>query len=133
MKSADVRWKQRFQNFEKSLRLLEDSLAIEGPSLVEKAGIIQFFEVTFELSWNVMKDYLQEQGFDQVRSPRAAIKKSFEIELVSDGHLWLEALNNRNLTAHTYDERTANKIVETVRTAYFEMLKDLHRNLSSAL
>lgn len=133
MDAADIRWKQRFQNFEKSLNLLEEALTIERPSLVEKAGIIQFFEVSFELSWKVMKDYLQEEGFDQVRSPRAAIKKAFEIELISDGHRWLEALNNRNLTAHTYDEKTANQIVKTIRADYFMLLKNLRVNLLKVL
>jgi nucleotidyltransferase substrate binding protein (TIGR01987 family) len=130
-RQEDIRWKQRFQNFEKSLHLLDQALALENPTIFEKAGIVQFFEVTFELSWNVMKDYLQEQGFDQIRSPRAAIKKSFEIELITEGHLWLDALNNRNLTAHTYDEKTANQIVNAIRKEYWGLLKDLHAKLKS--
>ena len=60
MGKEDIRWKQRFQNFEKTLNYLEDALNIEKPDIIQKAGTIQFFEMTFELAWNTMKDFLEE-------------------------------------------------------------------------
>ena len=51
----DIRYKQRFENFEKSFLLLKQALDIDEPSIVEKAGAIQFFEISFELSWKLMK------------------------------------------------------------------------------
>ena len=75
MENNDIRWKQRFQNFEKAMGHLEDALEIENPDLLQKAGIIQFFEMSYELAWNVLKDYLEEQGFIDVNSPRSAIKR----------------------------------------------------------
>ena len=77
MENPDVRWKQRFSNFSKSMNYLEQALTIQSPDIVQKAGIIQFFEMSFELSWKVLKDYLEEQGFEDVKSPRAAIKQAF--------------------------------------------------------
>ncbi len=71
----DIRWKQRFENFEKAYRLLERALEISNPSEAERAGLIQFFEMAFELSWKLMRDYLQEQGFT-INSPKQAIKQA---------------------------------------------------------
>ena len=76
MKNEDIRWKQRFSNFSKAIGHLDKALQIPNPDLVQKAGIIQFFEMSFELAWNMVKDYLEEQGFVDIRSPRGALKKS---------------------------------------------------------
>jgi nucleotidyltransferase substrate binding protein (TIGR01987 family) len=123
--NPDIRWKQRFQNFEKSYRLLEDTLCIKNPSDAERAGLIQFFEMTFELAWKLMQDYLREQGFT-VNSPKEAIKQAFQSELVTDGHGWIDALNDRNLTTHTYQEETALKVEQKIRDDYFPLLKTLY-------
>lgn len=122
-----------FSNFQKSLGLLEDAIGISNPDLIQKAGLIQFFEVSFELSWNVLKDYLLEKGFSGVLYPRDSIKKAFEMEIIEDGHLWLEALKNRNLTAHTYDEELADKVVELIRHSYYPLLKKLQERLKPEL
>lgn len=125
----DTRWKQRLANLQKSLGHLADAVEIEEPSIVEQAGVIQFFEMSFELSWKTLKDYLEEQGFMDVKSPRATIKKAFEIELIVDGHTWLEALENRNLAAHTYDDATAKEIYELICDSYFPLLEQLKNKL----
>ena len=126
MENPVVRWKQRFINFSKSMNYLEQALTIQSPDIVQKAGIIQFFEMSFELSWKVLKDYLEEQGFEDVRSPRAAIKQAFEIGIIENGHGWLELLQDRNLTAHTYDEEKANEMEQLIHKNYFPLLKKLH-------
>ncbi len=121
----DIRYLQRFENFEKSFLLLRDSLEIEEPSLLEKAGVIQFFETTFELSWKLMKDYLEYIGYD-VKSPRDAIKTAFSIELIKNAQSWLDALMDRNLTTHTYDETIANEVYEKIKHEYSELLEELY-------
>jgi len=121
----DIRYKQRFENFEKSFLLLQHALNISEPSIVEKAGIIQFFEITFELSWKLMKDYLSYIGYD-IKSPREAIKTSFSIEIIIDGEIWLDALSDRNLTVHTYDESQANEIYMKIERVYFKLLQELY-------
>ncbi len=70
MENKDVRWKQRFQNFERALKYLEQALNISQPDIIQKAGLIHFFEMSFELAWNVIKDYLEE-GFIEIKSPSA--------------------------------------------------------------
>jgi nucleotidyltransferase substrate binding protein (TIGR01987 family) len=124
----DIRWKQRFENFEKSYKLLEKYSNQETNSDIEKAGIIQFFEMTFELSWKVLKDYLEAQGFI-VKSPRETIKQAFQSGLIDDGHVWMDALAKRNLTTHTYDEAFAAKFVEEIKQVYFPVFKSLYEKL----
>jgi len=121
----DVRYMQRFENFEKSFLLLKDAISIVKPSITEKAGGIQFFETTFELSWKLMKDYLGFLGYE-VNSPRAAIKQSFSINLLDDGGAWLDALIDRNLTVHTYDENMANEAYQKIKKDYFLLLEALY-------
>lgn len=125
----DVRWKQRFQNFEKAFLLLERTLKIKNPSEAEKGGLIQFYEMAFELAWKLMKDYLEEMGFT-VYSPREAIKQAFQSGIIEDGQGWMDALEDRNITTHTYDEDTAEKVVSTIRASYFPMLRQLYSRLS---
>jgi len=120
-----IRWKQRFINFEKSFKLLERTLSIPTPSEAEKGGIIQFYEVCFELSWKTVKDYLESEGF-LVKSPKQVIKQAFQIEIIEDGELWLSALNDRNLTTHIYDEATIDNIIAKIREDYFRLLSNLY-------
>ena len=92
----DIRYIQRFENFEKSYLLLKSSLSIQNPSIVEKAGIIQFFETSFELSWKLMKDYEIYLGYE-VKSPREAIKVAFSIDLIIDGENLVRSFNGQKL------------------------------------
>lgn len=128
----DIRWKQRFENFNKVYILLEKYSKERNLSELEQAGIIQFFEMTFELAWKVLKDYLEKDGFI-VKSPREAIKQAFQNDLINDGHIWIEALANRNLITHTYDSELANKIVQEIVNRYFPEIKIMHDKLEKEL
>lgn len=125
MDNQDVRWEQRFLNYTKSMHYLEDALQIPDPDIVQKAGIIQFFEMSFELAWNMVKDYLEDQGFVEIKSPKGAIKKAFEIGILENGHDWMDLLLDRNLTAHTYDEQKATDMEQLIHNKYFPLLKAL--------
>ena len=131
MENKDIRWKQRFQNFEKALGYLEEAMNIDNPDIIQKAGMIQFFEMSFELAWNVIKDYLEEQGFTEVKSPRAALKKGFEIGLLKDGHSWMQLLGDRNITSYAYDEETVTKLESLISEKYYPLLKDLSDEFSN--
>ncbi|WP_257350799.1 nucleotidyltransferase substrate binding protein [Pseudalkalibacillus decolorationis] len=128
----DTRWRQRFENFEKSYNLLEKYSQHEIKTDLERAGIIQIFEMTFELAWKVMKDYLESQGY-LVKSPRETIKQSFQSGLIEDGHIWIDALSKRNLTTHTYDAAFAEKFVEEIQAAYYPAFKLLYEKFKKEL
>lgn len=128
----EIRWKQRFENFNKSYALLNKYSKKEDLSELEQAGIIQFFEMIFELAWKVLKDYLESEGY-LVKSPRETIKQAFQIGLINEGHIWMEALTFRNLTMHTYDKKLVNKLISDIINIYFPELKLLHDKLEKKL
>jgi len=128
----DIRFKQRFENYEKSFKLLQEALSLQSPTVIEKAGSIQFFETTFELAWKLLKDYLNYVGYD-VKSPRESIKTAYSIEIIENGDLWIEALMDRNLTTHTYDEKIAEEIYEKIKNTYFSLLKILYQRCKDEL
>ena len=111
----DIRWKQRFENFDKSYKLLNKYAKQPITTELERAGIIQFFEMTFELAWKVLKDYLEAQEY-LVKSPRETVKQAVQIGLIHNGHIRTDALANRNLTTHTDDEELANKLINEIIT-----------------
>lgn len=123
--NPDIRWKQRLTNFERSVQLLQQSLIIPNPDIITRAAIIQFFEVTMELAWKTLIDYLEAQKFIEINSPKSVIKKAFETGLIKDGHGWMDALEDRNLTVHTYDEDKARDIECAIRNSYFPLLNSL--------
>ena len=124
----EIRWKQRFENFDKSYKLLKKYSNQEITTELERAGIIQFFEMTFELAWKVLKDYLESEGY-MVKSPRETVKQAFQIGLIDNGHIWIDALSNRNLTTHTYDEELATKMTSEILNAYLPELDKLYNKL----
>lgn len=128
----DIRWKQRFENFDKSYKLLNKYAKQPITTELERAGIIQFFEMTFELAWKVLKDYLDAQEY-LVKSPRETVKQAFQIGLIDNGHVWMDALSNRNLTTHTYDEELANKMTNEIITMYLPELDKMYEKLSKEL
>ena len=88
--------------------------------------------MTFELAWKVLKDYLESEGYI-VKSPRETIKQAFQIGLINDGHIWMEALTVRDLTTHNYDENLVNKLISDTINIYFPELKLLHERLEKEL
>lgn len=120
----DIRWRQRFENLKKAMLFLEKSVKQGNYNELEAAGLAQSFEFTFELSWKVLKDYLTMDGFD-VRSPRETIKQAFQSEIIRNGHLWMQMLEERNRLTHTYNDEQAKEAVKIIREDYFPELKQL--------
>jgi nucleotidyltransferase substrate binding protein (TIGR01987 family) len=101
----EIRWRQRFENLRHAWSLFDEGARREKLNRLEKEGLIQRFEYTFELAWKTMKDYLEGKGVDAAY-PREVIKEAFSYGLLSDGDIWIEMLDRRNLLSHTYDEKT---------------------------
>ncbi|MFA9560241.1 HI0074 family nucleotidyltransferase substrate-binding subunit [Evansella sp. AB-rgal1] len=124
----DLRWRQRFENFEKSYLLLDKYSHKEINNELKRGGVIQFYVRTIELAWKVLKDYLEAQGYI-VKTPRETIKQAFQIEIINDGHIWLDALAKRNITTNTYDDALAKKLLEDITDLYLPELTNLYEKL----
>ena len=127
-----IRWKQRFSNFKKAKEQLTEFIEKGELNKFEIQGLIKCFEYTFELAWKTMKDYLEMEGFN-VKSPRSAIKTAFQVQLISDGHTWIDALEKRNLMAHTYDENKADEAATLIREDYYKIINELYFKLEGLL
>jgi nucleotidyltransferase substrate binding protein (TIGR01987 family) len=127
MENKDIRWKQRFANYSKALTQLEKFIK-KGKDLneMEKQGLIQAFEYTFELAWNVIKDYYEYQAVTEIQGSRDAFRLAFNRGLIKDGESWMKMIVSRTKTSHTYNEETADEIAAAVLNTYFFLFKDLH-------
>lgn len=126
--SKKIRWQQRFENLEQAFLKLKEGVIKTEYTELERAGLIQYFEFTFELSWKTMKDFLESEGF-AVTSPRDTLKQAFQSGYIKEGKKWMEALEDRNLTTHTYDEKSSRKIETLIKTKYFSMIEELYERL----
>ena len=121
----DIRWKQRLQNYKKAFATLKNAVELAATrelSDLEKQGAIQSFEFTFELAWNVMKDYLEEQGITGIIGSKGAVRQAFNQGLIEDGQVWLDMIKDRNLAAHSYDEETAKELLVAITNNYCRQL-----------
>lgn len=131
--NKDIRWLQRFSSYTKALKQLEDALALAGErplSNLEKQGLIQAFEFTHELAWNSIKDFYAFQGDTGIQGSRDAARLAFQRGLIRDGDTWMDMIQSRNVSSHTYDEQAADRIVSVVRDRYFIAFKDLEAALA---
>ena len=133
MSQTDIRWKQRLNNFSRALVQLENAakLAEERKlSDLEKQGLIQAFEFTHELSWNVMKDYFEYQGAaDLITGSRDATKEAFNKGIIHKGEEWMDMIKSRNKTS-TYDLNVADSIVEKILNSYFSQFKNFEQKMT---
>lgn len=131
----DVRWKQRFDNLQSAYQRLQRAVQANaqtpGNDLIQMA-LIKSFEMTFELSWKTMKDYLKYNGID-MKLPREVIKQAFANDIITDGQLWIDMLEDRNLMAHTYDEARALEAVNHICRRYMAGLEQLYHYLLAKL
>ena len=126
---SDIRWQQRFINFNKAFSQLERFMQEKSLNEMEEQGLIKAFEYTYELSWKTLQDLLKEKGYTDVVGPKPVIEQSFQDGYIVDGKGWMRMHVSRNLTSHTYDEETAEEIVRSIRSEYFLLLKSLQERL----
>ena len=126
--NKDIRWKQRFSNFENALLFLKGGLKKESLDPYQEAGIIQSFEFSFELAWKTLKDFLESKG-TSLMFARDVIKEAFATEVIKDGSLWIEMLEKRNILSHTYNRQQATHSVQLIKTHYFPALEQVYLEL----
>lgn len=136
MESKDIRWVQRFSNFNKALNKMEEAVNriqedypidkdgnIDDDEFLDdilKEGLIQRFEYTHELAWNVMKDFLIHAGNTNIFGSKDASREAFSAGLIKNGEIWMDMIKSRNRTSHTYNEETADEIFLKIMNQYIQ-------------
>lgn len=128
MGNENFRWKYRFNSFKKAFKKLEEGieLASKQPLLdIEKQGLIKAFEFTHELAGNLLKDFLESKGIQNLFGSKDTIRESFRQGLIKKGDVWMAMIKDRNLTSHIYNEQISSEIVKSIINIYFLELKEL--------
>ena len=118
MYSKDIRWQQRFQNFEKAFLRLKEAIDKEDLSELEKNGLIQRFEFTIELAWKVLKDFLEEKGFSFKSSPKEVLRQAQQTGYIAYTQRLIDGVTLRNELSHDYS-------MEKFESAVIEISKDI--------
>ena len=133
MTTQDVRWVQRLNSFSKAFAQLNEAVALSKQrqlSKLEEQGLIQAFEYTHEMAWNTLKDFLEERGVQNIYGSRDATREAFKVGLIENGEAWMKMIESRNLTSHTYNERTATKIVTAILRSYFAEFREFKNRMN---
>jgi nucleotidyltransferase substrate binding protein (TIGR01987 family) len=121
------RWVYRFDNFKRAFALLSEAIQMireRKISALEQEGVIQRFEYTWELTWKVLKDYLEYTGIIlETVTPAAVIKAAIAANIIKNGDVWMSALDSRNKMSHTYDFKKFEKIVISIERDYYPELE----------
>ena len=131
--TEEVRWHYRFRNFSRAFSLLSEALEEEAGRLnqLEREGVIQRFEYTFELAWNLLKDRLEHDDVSLPKvTPRQVIRQAFQAKLIQDDDAWVDMLTDRNRMSHTYDCAIFDIVIDRIQRRYLTLLRELHERLS---
>ncbi len=131
--TLDIRWKQRFDNFQRALRQLTLAMELKAQrplSDLEQQGLIQGFEFTHELAWNVLKDYLEMEGIQGLVGSRSTAREAFKRGLVRDGEVWMDMIEKGNLSSHTYNLAVANTLVLAIAERYYPAFLELQQRFA---
>ena len=129
----DIRLKQRCDNFQRALHQLTSAMALKALrplSELEQQGLIQVFEFTHELAWNVLKDYLEMEGIQGLVGSRSTAREAFKRGLVLDGEVWMDMIEKRNLSSHTYNLTVAHVLATSIAERYYPAFCELQQRFA---
>lgn len=130
----DIRWKQRFNNYLRAFQTLVEAVELARSrelSNLEQQGLIQSFEFTHELAWNVLKDYLEDKGITGLVGSKDATRAAFKNGLIEQGEYWMKMIEARNKTSHTYDPDVAREVVEDVLERFFPAFESMAKKFTA--
>lgn len=130
--SENSRWIQRFSNYQKALNALRQAVKLaEQRALtdLEKQGLIQGFEFTHELYWKTLKDFFKAKGRTDIYGSKDATREGFQDGLLQYGDIWMEMVESRNLSSHTYNNEISDEIVHKILTSYYQLFCDFESKM----
>lgn len=129
----NIRWQLRFENYCHALKTIEEvTHRYKSLSELEKDGLIQRFEFTFDLAWKVMQDYLNYMGYKDIKGPRSVITQMGQDEVL-DPFIWDDILLARNELSHVYDEQKSCSYLDKIIFDYYPALVDFESKMKDKL
>lgn len=132
------KFKDKLEKLNMALNSLQDMVEFSNTTDVKlekldeaiRDSIIKKFEYTFELTWKTLKAYLEDEGYEEIASPKRTLKQAFEIGIIKDEEVWANMLEARNSTAHTYDEEKAIYYEDVIKNKYINKIEELVKKLN---
>ena len=123
---------EKLSRLQDAVSRLKDALAEydSHPSDVVRDGVIQRFEFCTELAWKAAREYLLDQGYTEINSPKSTMKQAYASGLIADGDAWVVLLDDRNCTSHIYDDATAAAVFDRICTSHVALFQHLIEKLS---
>ena len=122
----DIRWKQRFQNFEKAFLQLKDAVEKDSLTELEKTGLIRRFEFAMKISWKVMKDFLEEKGYPSDFSPKGIFHQAQRVGYISYVQMLIDGIVLRSELSHDYSMQKHEEAINEIRLKMFPVLEQLY-------
>lgn len=117
---------QKFQNYEKAITRLNEGIEqFDKTDTLQRDGLIQRFEFTFELAWKTLKVVFEDEGLIGLNSPKTVLREAYSSDLIQDEDKWLSMLNDRNSSTHIYSEELAIEICNNITSKYIKAFEAL--------
>jgi nucleotidyltransferase substrate binding protein (TIGR01987 family) len=120
MNNADIQWQQRFSSYQRSLAQLTKFIEHKPFNELEELGLIQSFKCTHDLAWKLLKDFLNDRGNHDIYDSRETTRAAFNLGLIDKGEVWMEMIQDRDRTSHTYNQEIAKEIATHITEHFFE-------------
>ncbi|MDP1615500.1 MAG: nucleotidyltransferase substrate binding protein [Methylococcales bacterium] len=130
MTQQDIRWQQRFGNYQKALDQLTKFMQRTTLNELEEQGLIQAFEYTHELAWKTLSDFIKSKGNTEIFGSKDVTREAFSLNLINNGEVWMEMIKSRNMSSDTYNEATTQKIIKAIRSDYYPAFIALEKRLT---
>ena len=125
---------KKYENFCSSLGNMKDIYNYEEPyDNVVLTGLVGLYEISFEQSWKMMKEILQNHGYEEgaTGSPKIILKTAYKAGMIKDEELWLRALQARNNVTHSYNQKIALGIVSEAKNEFYKMFVELKEEVEN--
>jgi nucleotidyltransferase substrate binding protein (TIGR01987 family) len=131
---TDCRWQQRYDNYVRALNNLTRAVTLAETrelSELEQQGLIQSFEFTHELAWNVLRDFLKDKGFSDLMGSKDTTRMAFKEGLIRNGDAWMAMITARNLSSHTYNIDVVLDMVEDILNTFYPLFMTMRDVLAA--
>ena len=134
--TAKEKCQQRLISLEKSIKSFEESYSIyrkEPDKNNNIMALVKSFEISFELSWKALKYFFEYKDIVEIKFARDIIKQAFQKNIIQDGQLWMDMLEDRNNLVHIYDLLMAKELIKDISRKYKQAIKNLYQTLQKEI
>ena len=123
------RLEERIENFNRAYELFQRmyNMHVNNPEdEAYRLALVQCFEIVFEISWKLMKDYLKIKGSDEPTTPNDTFKAMFASENLPNAQVWIDMTKDRNFSSHEYNMKKFDEIIEKIDTKYYNAINEFY-------